>query len=36
MVKRILCNYSYPPDKQKQATIKVFKQAEMIASDWAL
>jgi len=35
MVKRILRKYSYPPDKQKKATVTVLQQAELIAKDWA-
>lgn len=35
MVKRILRNYGYPPDKQEKATRTVLEQAEMIAKDWA-
>lgn len=34
-VKRILRKHGYPPDKQKQATLTVLEQAEVIAADWA-
>jgi len=35
MVKRVLRNSGYPPDKQEKATITVIQQAELIARDWA-
>jgi type I restriction enzyme R subunit len=35
MVKRILRQHGYPPDKQEKATITVLEQAELIARDWA-
>jgi type I restriction enzyme R subunit len=35
MVKRILRNYDYPPDKQEQATQTVLAQAELLCADWA-
>ncbi len=35
MVKRVLRQYGYPPDKQEKATQTVMEQAEMIAKDWA-
>lgn len=35
MVKRILRNYDYPPDKQEQATQTVLQQAELLCADWA-
>ena len=34
IVKRILRKYGYPPDKEKLATIKVLKQAELFADEW--
>ena len=34
IVKRILRKYGYPPDKEKMATIKVLKQAELFADVW--
>jgi type I restriction enzyme R subunit len=34
-VKKILRKYGYPPDKEKNATEMVLKQAEVIAKDWA-
>ena len=35
MVKRILRNHDYPPDKQEQATQTVLAQAELLCADWA-
>jgi type I restriction enzyme R subunit len=35
MIKRLLREYGYPPDKQKIATELVLKQAEGFAEDWA-
>ena len=35
MVKRILRQHGYPPDKQEKATNTVLEQAEVIAKDWA-
>jgi type I restriction enzyme R subunit len=35
IVKRILRNHGYPPDKQEKATQTVLEQAELIAKDWA-
>lgn len=35
MVKRILRQYGYPPDKQKKATETVLEQATLICKDWA-
>lgn len=35
MVKRILRQYGYPPDKQEKATQTVLKQAELLCQDWA-
>jgi type I restriction enzyme R subunit len=35
MIKRLLREYGYPPDKQKMATELVLKQAEGFAEDWA-
>ncbi len=34
MVKRILRKYSYPPDKQEQATELVLEQTEVLCSEW--
>ncbi len=34
LVKRILCRYKYPPDKQEQATRTVLQQAELLAKEW--
>lgn len=36
MVKRVLRQYGYPPDKQEKATQTVLEQAELLAKDWAL
>lgn len=35
MVKRILRQHGYPPDKQEQATQTVLQQAELLCKDWA-
>ncbi len=35
MVKRILRQYGYPPDKQEKATQTVLEQAELLCKDWA-
>jgi type I restriction enzyme R subunit len=35
MVKRVLRNHDYPPDKQEKATQTVLEQAELICKDWA-
>ncbi len=35
MVKRILRNHGYPPDKQERATTIVLQQAELLCGDWA-
>ena len=35
MVKKILKQHGYPPDKQAQATETVLKQAELLCADWA-
>ena len=35
MVKRILRQYGYPPDKQARATELVLEQAEVVCRDWA-
>lgn len=35
MVKRILNQHGYPPDKQEKATITVLEQAELLSRDWA-
>lgn len=34
MIKRLLREYGYPPDKEKMATALVLKQAEGFAEDW--
>ena len=34
-VRRILRRHGYPPDKQKQATITVLEQAEVLSEGWA-
>ncbi len=34
MVKRILRNYGYPPDKQARATETVLEQAALLSADW--
>jgi type I restriction enzyme, R subunit len=35
LVKRILLNYGYPPDKQEKATQTVLEQAELLSGGWA-
>ncbi len=35
IVKRILRQYGYPPDKQKLATENILKQAELFANEWS-
>ncbi len=35
LVKRILCRYGYPPDKQERATETVLEQAALLSSEWA-
>lgn len=35
IVKRILNQYGYPPDRQKLATENILKQAELLADDWS-
>ncbi len=35
LVKRVLRNHGYPPDRQEQATKTVLEQAELIAPRWA-
>jgi len=35
LVKRILRNHGYPPDKQEKATQTVLEQAEVLCKDWA-
>jgi type I restriction enzyme R subunit len=35
LVKRVLRNHGYPPDKQEKATKTVLEQAELIAPRWA-
>lgn len=36
IVKRLLREYGYPPDKELLATENVLKQAEMLADEWAI
>jgi hypothetical protein len=36
IVKRILRNYGYPPDKQQKATQTVLEQAEVLSEMWAV
>jgi type I restriction enzyme R subunit len=35
MVKRVLRNHGYPPDKEKKATETVLEQATLLCKDWA-
>jgi type I restriction enzyme R subunit len=35
IVKRLLREYGYPPDKQLIATENVIRQAELLADGWA-
>jgi len=35
IVKRILRNYGYPPDKKERATQTVLEQAEVLSESWA-
>jgi type I restriction enzyme, R subunit len=35
LVKRILREYGYPPDKQEKATQTVLEQAEVLSQEWA-
>jgi len=35
LVKRTLCKYGYPPDKQEKATQTVLEQAELLSEGWA-
>jgi type I restriction enzyme R subunit len=35
IIKRILCRYGFPPDKQARATELVLEQAEVLRNDWA-
>ena len=35
VIKRILRQHGYPPDKQEAATKTVLEQAEVVAYDWA-
>jgi hypothetical protein len=35
MVRHLLKNYGYPPDKQEKATFTVFEQAKLLCKDWA-
>ena len=34
LLKRILRNYGYPPDKQEKATQTMLEQAELCCNDW--
>lgn len=36
LVKRLLRQYGYPPDKQEKATQTVLEQAELFSSEWAV
>ncbi|HXF67568.1 MAG TPA: type I restriction enzyme endonuclease domain-containing protein, partial [Burkholderiales bacterium] len=36
LVKRILCKYGYPPDKQEKATATVLEQAALLSAEWAV
>jgi len=36
LVKRILREHGYPPDKQEKATMTVVTQAELLCKDWAV
>jgi type I restriction enzyme R subunit len=35
LVKRILRQYGYPPDKQEKATKTVLEQAALLSEEWA-
>ena len=35
LVRRILRDYGYPPDKQEKATLTVLEQAEALSQTWA-
>jgi type I restriction enzyme R subunit len=35
VVRRILNEYGYPPDKQPKAVQTVLEQAELLAKDWS-
>ncbi|MBT6183007.1 DUF3387 domain-containing protein, partial [archaeon] len=35
MIKRLLREYGYPPDKEKMATDLVLEQAKGLADEWA-
>ena len=35
MIKRLLQEYGYPPDKQQQATDNILQQAELFADEWS-
>jgi type I restriction enzyme R subunit len=35
LIKRLLRNHHYPPDKQEQATRTIIEQAEVLCRDWA-
>jgi type I restriction enzyme, R subunit len=34
IIKRILCKYGYPPNKQEQATQTVQEQAQVLSVEW--
>ena len=34
MVKKILREYGYPPDKQEKATMTVLEQAKLLGYEW--
>ena len=35
LVRRILRNHGYPPDKQEKATLTVLEQAAVLSDGWA-
>ena len=35
LVRRILHQHGYPPDKQRKATLTVLEQAEVLSESWA-
>ena len=35
LVKRLLRQYGYPPEKQEKAMVTVLQQAELLCRDWA-
>ncbi len=35
MLKRIPCEYAYPPDAQEEASQRVLDQAQLLTLDWA-